>query len=334
MHGTTSMTKVLGWEYSFHAGVPCLFCGNDERVVLVPASDVAVPEEVSPAFPVAMTTLSRGVCEACASHLTWIWRQSPPDASLASDSVEATRIKVLVARLRPVVEGEAIPDQPHSYDFAMAAQPDGGVDFPTAELAKGEAEFAAVSRALAQVGLATWTCCCESLYEGHTPRGRVARLVLVTACAKISELKIDPQWREWPPWEHATGMGGLYRALQHVWPLRIWKHLAREPRTSGITTVLREGAAKYVQIQRDLRSGVSGVDTSMLEYLRKSMTDDEKLVDRVLRDYEQKEAEVRAERGEGEREELPNSTEAGVFEEMVGEDPEMFEDGDDESVDS
>jgi hypothetical protein len=329
-------TRVPGWEYAFHHGVPCLFCGNDERVVLSPASEVEPPSEVTPAFPVAMTTLSRGVCEACASHLTWIWRQSPPDAALTDDASEATRIKVLVTRLRPVVDGEATADLPHSYDFAMAAQPDGSVDFPTAELAAGEDQFAAVSRALAQVGLQTWPCFSESLYEGHTPRGRVARLVLVTACSKIPELKLDPEWREWPPWEHATGMGGLYRALQHVWPLRIWKHLAQEPRTVGVTTLLREGAAKYVQIQQDLRSGKKGVDTSMLEYLRKCMTDDEKLVDKLLREHEQRDAEVRAERGEDETVDVTDSP--GDPEETVlgpgAEDSDMFEDGDDESVNS
>ena len=311
------MTKrVPGWEYAFRTGVPCLFCDNDERVVLIPSRDGA---------PFII-----GVCEACASHLTWIWRQSPPDASLADDAGEATRIKVVVARSLSGEDSDA--DHPHSYEFAMAAQPDGGIDFPTAELAAGEDEFAAVSRALAQVGLAAWPPFCETLYEGHTPRGRVARLVLVTACAKVPDLKLDPQWRAWPPWEHAPGMGGLYKALRHVWPLRIWKHLAQEPRTAGVTTILREGAAKYVQIQRDARAGVPNVDTSMLEYLRRVMTDDEKLVDKQLREYEQLEAEIREERGSEVSEEDAEATEAGeVADDAVedDEDPAMFDDSSD-----
>lgn len=307
------MTKrVPGWEYAFRTGVPCLYCDNDERVVLIPSRDGA---------PFII-----GVCEACASHLTWIWRQSPPDASLADDAGEATRIKVVVARSLSGEDSDA--DHPHSYEFAMAAQPDGGIDFPTSELAAGEDEFAAVSRALAQVGLAAWPPFCETLYEGHTPRGRVARLVLVTACAKVPDLKLDPQWRAWPPWEHAPGMGGLYKALRHVWPLRIWKHQAQEPRTAGVTTILREGAAKYVQIQRDVRAGVPNVDTSMLEYLRRVMTDDEKLVDKQLREYEQLEAEIREERGgeEDVGEDAESSDPETPLDEPGGEDPEMFED--------
>jgi hypothetical protein len=66
------------------------------------------------------------------------------------------------------------------------------------------------------------------------------------------------------------------------------------------------------------------------------MTDDEKLVDKQLREHEQREAEVMAERGEEESaSEVDGAVNLDHLEVGVdGEDPDMFKDGDDESVDS
>ena len=115
----------------------------------------------------------------------------------------------------------------------------------------------------------------------------------------------------WPPWKHvAGGMEGFYLALQDVWQLRIDAHLAKDPRTAELSVLVREGAAKYVKIQQALR-GKREVDSSMAEYLRRSMTDDEKWVDKVLREDEQRLAEVAAEKAETAAAERPAGPDPG-----------------------
>jgi hypothetical protein len=73
-------------------------------------------------------------------------------------------------------------------------------------------------------------------------------------------------------------MEGLYLGLGDVWPLLLAQHYAEIPHTSQVTTLVRKGAVEYLRVQRAIRDGDRDVDTSMLEYLRKSMDDDEKSV--------------------------------------------------------
>jgi hypothetical protein len=280
--------EVTGWNYEFAAdAVPCLYCGNSERVVL---RNVLRPEV--------------GVCEACSAHLYWIWRKLSGDAPprAAADSLRPARVKVVVSRLGRLPSGQPNPpDTPYSYEvgFVSGPGPDGSLDLPTADLQPGEEEVAAAERALASAGAGTWPCMLEPLYAAHTPRGSLARVYLARAYV-LPERKEDDKilWRGWPPWDHARGMEGFYLALRDVWQLRINSHLARDPRTAELSVLVRRGAHEYVKIQQALRSGARDVDTSMAEYLRRSMTDDEKWVDRVLREEHEKLAAADAEKAE------------------------------------
>jgi hypothetical protein len=76
-------------------------------------------------------------------------------------------------------------------------------------------------------------------------------------------------------------MAGFYLGLKDVWPLIL--RAPRTPATSEICVYMRQGAAEYVRLQQQVRSGVAEVDTSMAEYLRRGMTDDEKMVDVALK---------------------------------------------------
>jgi hypothetical protein len=279
--------EVTGWSYEFAAGtVPCLFCGNSERVVLR-----------SPLRGEA------GVCEACSVHLYWIWRRLAGDAApreAGSDALRPARVKVVVARLTRLSSGlPAPPETPYSYQVGFVAGPDGTLDLPTADLAPDEKEEAAAERALAFAGVGTWPVMLEPLYAAHTPRGSLARVYLARAYVLLDRQEDSRLlWREWPPWEHARGMEGFYLALRDVWQLRINSHVARETRTDELSVLVRRGAHEYVKIQQALRSGARDVDTSMAEYLRRSMTDDEKWVDKILREEYEKLAAADAEKAE------------------------------------
>jgi hypothetical protein len=252
-------------SHEFREALPCLLCGNAERAVL------ALPEATV------------GICEACAVHAHWIWRHLSGDSAPTDRSARVTKVKVLVPRLTKLPSGaDALPDHQESYDLAMLPDADGHPDLPTADVADGESELDAVTRSLESAGLVSWAIFCEPLYAAYTPRGSLTRLYVVRAFAdQADRAKVAYQWRRWPPWEHAQGMAGLYFGLRDVWPLLIRKHASEaEPRTSQIAVVMRKGATEYLRIQLALKekSKVGEVDTSMLEYLRKAMTEDEKIV--------------------------------------------------------
>lgn len=273
------------WQHEFRR-VPCLLCGNDERVVLVSPGMLGRDADV-------------GICEACAVHAHWTWRTLSGDAAPTADASRVTKVKVVVSRLAKLPTGEpCVADHPDSYEIAMAPAADGYHDLPTAELQPGEDEISASSRALASVGLATWPIFLESLHAGHTPRGSLVRIYLATAYADASPADASPplfQWRRWPPWEHARGLYGLYVGLREIWLLRIAVLRAREPGREQITTHVRRGAAEYIRIQQRLRED-PGADTSMAAYLRQSMSDDERAACRRVLETADLEAELRTER--------------------------------------
>ena len=277
---TRDRKVVPPWGFVFSSGMPCLFCGNAERVLVV--SDQR--DDV-------------GVCEACVVNLHWVWRQYPGDAlPEATDSVQrVSRVKVLVTRQRRLASGEMAPAElPESYEVAMVTQANGCLDLPSAELRPGETEIQGAARALDEAGVLSWPIFLESLYAAHTPRGSVARLYVARAVS-VSQAGSDLTWRKWGPWEHAPASAGFYLALRDVWKIRLASHLAGKNAAASITILVRKGAVEYIRMQQDLRAGQSEVDTSMAEYLRKAMTDDEKWVDKMLREFDEKTADQRAE---------------------------------------
>lgn len=284
-NGTTGY--VVAWPHAFLEGAPCSFCGTSDRVILA-RSELPPGEE------------PRGICEACAVNVHWIWRKLSGDAVPVADSWKVRWVKVFVPQLG-MVEGERAPSEhPASYKIMVNLRGDGdSCDLPTVELGDGEPEKDAVVRALRDLGALTWHRCVEPLYAAHTLRGSVARIYLVTAFADLPDAKSTYAWRDWPITRHASpSQAGFYSGLADVWPLRICKHRTQGSRTEDVTTKLRKGAVEYIRMQLDLLKSPDA-DTSMAEYLRKSMTDDEKLVCKQIvsdarLDLEKKAEEVEA----------------------------------------
>jgi len=265
-----------GISYEFRSGASCFLCGGDERVVLV-RSGAELP--------------GVGVCEACSVHVRCAWREAPGDAPPAQGVARVTRVKALVLRLAELGEAarseglEADPTCASSYEVAMVVGSGGELDLPSQDVSAEDSELSAVLRSLAACGISTWEPLVEPLYAAHTARGRVARVYLVRAWHSPSDLV---QWRPWPPWEHAPSSGALYLALRDVMRYRA---PSLKP-LSALSVRVREAAHRYVQIQRSLRAKVCGVDSSMLPLLRQSMSEDEKVVDRLVREHDEVEADV------------------------------------------
>lgn len=177
------------------------------------------------------------------------------------------------------------PSLVSSYDFAMLAQEEGDVDFPGCDLVDGESEASAALKSLEKIRVYTWEPFVESLYKAYTPRGRLVSVVLVTAWAMLDGEFKDSYWRAWPPkrWV-APGMIGFYAGFENAWSLRLFKRQSATRSTDEISVFVHEAAARYITLQQQLRSGERPQDLSMIEYLRKSMTDDEKRIDARLRE--------------------------------------------------
>lgn len=270
------------WSHEFREGVACLFCGNTERVVLCGSSTATDPVETGS----DLEGSSRGVCEACSVIAHWVWR----NLSEGIEPVERARgpkcVRVLVSRLGKLPDGQpANPAHPVSYEFLYSLSgPDGLVDLPSGVLAEGEEPETTVLRILANLGITSWRRCVEPLYVGHTYRGGLASVYLVTAYGDVpgAPRTSSVVWRQWPVADHVSeSQSGFYQALEHVWPLRISKHRSTEPRTDQVSTYLRRGAVEYVGMQLALITDPS-TDTSMSEYLRKSMTPDERTVCKLV----------------------------------------------------
>jgi hypothetical protein len=269
------------WKYSFapatvvDARPACIYCGNTEVPVLLGEDRKDV-----------------GVCEGCAAHVRWLWRQMPGDSAPVGEPAKVSRIKVLISKLRSTSEGQTVDSAAiYSYEFGLCEQSDGkSLDLPTTDLVGSETELDAVERSCSSLLVATWSRFIEPLYVAHTPRGRLVRLYLVTAYADASIVE-PPRllWRTWPFDRHVSdGMRGFYTGFRDVFELRLWKHRGQDPRTAGVTTHVREGAARYIKMQQLLRSGKGdrSIDTSMASYWRQSMSEDEKLVDKLLCEHE------------------------------------------------
>lgn len=297
---------MVGWEpkFSGEGEISCLMCGEKERTTIVG------------------TRPDVGICEACSVNLYWTWHKQWQDAEPADEKDTSEKVvKVVLSRLLTLASGSrANPQAPESYELGLVFRPDGGLDFPSADILPNESLAKAAGRALEQHGIVTWPAFVEPLYSALSPRGRMTRVVCVTAYTTWvpdhGGVKTAPaadgrlQWREWPPWDHARDLKGLYAALGDVWRLRIWKYVGQSPRPSEICIGVRRAAAEYIYLQQALRAGKKDVDTSAAEILRRGMSDDEKLVDRLLADKESADAEclaqVEAEKpGDAEGEDVP-----------------------------
>lgn len=314
------------WSHEFREGVACLFCGNTERVVLCGPSDATDSADSG----ADLDGTVRGVCEACSVIAHWVWRNLSEGIEPVERARAAKCVRVLVSRLGKLPDGQlANPAHPVSYEFLYSlAGPDGLVDLPSGVLTEGEEPEAAVLRILANLGITSWRRCVEPLYVGHTYRGGLASVYLVTAYGDVPGAPRSSAgvWRQWPVADHvSSAQAGFYQALEHVWPLRISKHRSTDPRADQVSTYLRRGAVEYVGMQLALIVDPA-TDTSMAEYLRKSMTADEKLVCKLVVDAARLDAEraaSEAESSDGEQAEAVAPEDSGAGDdlptEVVGE---------------
>jgi hypothetical protein len=227
-----------------------------------------------------------------------IWHELPGDFVVPSSPAEGeiAVVKVVVARRRDACS----PLLPGSYEIVMGPGLGGEPDLPSADVGD-DGEEAAVARALAGVDLYAWDSFVEPIYAAHTPRGCLAEVYLVRAFARRSG-QGELAWRGWPPWEHATGLGTFYRGLGLAWPLVLREHFGQpsESRTSEICVEMRRAAREYVELKRAVRRG-ERVDESMSEYFRRAMSDDEKWIDREIREHEENLAAAQADVAEKDR---------------------------------
>lgn len=310
MAARTEKKLVRSWNYVFLTDetVSCLFCRQKDRPQLVrTASETDLPESVPP---------KDGLCEACSVHAYHLWQKSKGDFPPGfHDEVacKVSRVKVLVPRIMTSVSGKADPGPVGSYEFLLAQ--DGEIwDLPGADLTGANTEVEAAVNALKDVGIITWNQFIEPLWMGFTPRGRLASVVMVTAWTKPEGLVSKPSgWRNWPVHDHVPdSLKGFYLGLAQAWSLRLFKHhsIVLSQRTDEISVCLREGAVKYIEIQRGRRNNKKDLDVSMAEYAKKSMSDDERKIEHLIEKYETGEVEVA--KLEAEKAEMSPETEGEV----------------------
>jgi hypothetical protein len=273
---------VPAWEHRFSSGPACVMCGSTSRTVVA-----------------NLTRDDLGVCEACSVLLYRAWHDMPEDLlppELDGEQREADRSKVLLMRLR-----KGRPESLDSYEVAFCPTEE-GLDLPTVKVADKQDEVDAVVTSLASYGVVTWPPFVDTLYTALSPRGKLVRLVFVsaythwqkdeeggvsTAGPKSGEREL--RWLDWPPWKRAAGMASLLVGLRDVMPVRVWRHFKGEEtsRKDSLVTVLRRAASEYIYMQQDLRAGEVGVDVTGAELLRRNMSADEKEVDRLVRVHEE-----------------------------------------------
>ena len=230
-----------------------------------------------------------GICEPCSNlgHLAWrqLAGEVPPGFGETGDQV--ARTYVLIARRRQVPKEDAGLDDVErtvaapaeintSWEFMLLDQFDGSLDLPSVRYRPN------LLRGLADLGLSSWEILIEPLYSSYTPRGHLVQVVLARGWAETGNAPVKGccGWRPWPISAHVGAMAGFWRAMETVWPLRLYKHCT-ENLTSEMCVRMREAAQKYVELQSSLREGRTA-DATMLLSLQASMSADELAIARML----------------------------------------------------
>jgi hypothetical protein len=292
---------IPGWDFTFtnEPGYICIFCHQDDRPVLTRPDSLEGPAEIE-------FTLQAGVCEACAIHAQWLWRLSTGEVPPGVDTenvMKVSRVKVLISRLRddPNKENEKMdPAYPDSYEILMFPQPDGSLDLPWMDVTNGETEETAAINAMARHEIGAWPMFLEPFHKSYTPRGKLVSIMLATAWTPIHAEDKTRQWRPWPLKDHVIpAMEGFYWAFESTWADRILRFQGQDHATNELSVLVREGARRYIQIQHQILVKDKTVDTSMVEYLRRQMTDDEKWVEGKIKELEEKAMELGAQTSDG-----------------------------------
>jgi hypothetical protein len=275
------------WDFSYQmdALVRCVFCLKSDMPMLVRGGE------------------TMGVCEPCAVIAHHLWRQAPgevPPEYPDTAKTEVARVYVLIPKLAKtncvLVDGKEVhtkadPLLSTSYAFVMwTNEEDGTLDLPGVKVLPGENLRVAAERALQLVKVTTWPCPAfvEPLYTAYTPRGRLAAVMLVTAwrLEDLNAVEDGLNWRPWPLSDQPTPMGGFYKSLETVWKMRLFQHHRASSHTEAISVRVGAAAVNYILLQQRLRAKKPGLDLSMVEIMRRNMTTDEKMIDRLIGEYE------------------------------------------------
>lgn len=266
------------WDHSYTMDgvVSCAFCLTRDRPILVRGGQ------------------NIGICEPCAGIVHYMWKQEPgdvPPSFTDEGKKEVTRVYLVIPRLSLEIakpQSELASD----YQFVVVTSEDGQLDLPSVDVIKGEDLNGTAARALGALGLTTWARpdFLETLYTAYTPRGRLATVMMVRAWRlQNSQATSDTLiWREWDVLKSNSGMMGFYTALEPVWAMRVFRHnrATGENATTAISVRVRGIAAQFIELQQGLRTGVKNLDVSLLEFMKRKVTEDEKAVDKLIAQHE------------------------------------------------
>ena len=264
----------LGFAYVIDclSGMSCMLCHGTGKTLLFRKGERDV-----------------GICESCSNLTHWAWRQLageiPPGFSETENQI--ARTYVLIARRRQVLREDAdlvdiertiaAPAEINtSWEFMFLDQLDGSLDLPSVRFRSN------LLRGLADLGFSSWEVLMEPLYSSYTPRGHFVQVVLARGWAETGSVPLMGCrcWRPWPISAHVGAMAGFWRAMETIWPLRLYKHCT-ENLTSEMCVRMREAAQRYVELQSAVQEGRTA-DATMLLSLQASMSVDELAIARML----------------------------------------------------
>ncbi len=289
-----------GWDFShiMDPSVKCVYCLKSDTPVMVRGGQ------------------NFGVCETCAVIAHYLWRkvqgEVPPEYP-ESAKTEVSKVYVLIPKLGKTnvsfasdgseVHSPADPLLPSSYEFVMRVNEEGSLDLPGVTVQPGESLRMAAERALGLLKVLTWPIpsFVEPLYTAYTPRGRLAAVMLVTAWRLVdADALVDGlDWRKWPLSTKPTSMGGFYKALETIWAMRLKQHhQQRSMHTEKISVRVFGSGSKYIELQQGLRLKKPDIDTSLSEIMKRLMSEDEKVVEKLIAEHEIFSRELQAEKKE------------------------------------
>ena len=289
-----------GWDFShiMDPSVKCAFCLKSDTPMLVRGGQ------------------NVGICETCAVIAHYLWRkvegELPPEYP-ESATTKVSKVYVLIPKLGKTnvtlaadgteVHSPADPLLPSSYEFVMRMNEEGTLDLPGVNVMPGETLAMSAERALKLVKATTWAIpdFIQPLYTAYTPRGRLAAVMLVTAWrledSDAAEDGLD--WRKWPLSSRPTPMAGFYKALEPIWAMRLNQHhQQRAMHTDQISVRVFGSGAKYIDLQQRLRLNKPNLDTSLCEIMKRLMSEDEKVVEKLIAEHEILSRELQAQKNE------------------------------------
>lgn len=162
------------------------------------------------------------LCEPCVKLLSWAWTQVSGDVTGVSPPWSSSAPSTsLVLITREVPQGPVV-NWPFELLVVERKDQPGAFGCPGGKIEAGESpKDAAVRELLEETGLITWPGALESLYIGHSVRGRVVQLFLCRGYYGEPQAKETPfAWKAWPPETTLNYAPGFYAGVHVAYMLR------------------------------------------------------------------------------------------------------------------